>query len=49
MMYYTLNCLPAGGDVDAQQPAVPAEQPEALPTAPARRELPQPAAALAHI
>ncbi len=39
----------AGRDADPQQPVVPAEQPEALPSAVTRGELPQSAAPLAHL
>ncbi len=39
----------AGCHADPQQPVVPAKQPEALPTALTRRELPQSAAPLAHL
>ncbi len=39
----------AGRDADPQQPVVPAEQPEALPAALTRRELPESAAPLAHL
>ncbi len=50
-MHQVLICcaVAAGSDADPQQSAVPAEQPEALPAASTRRELLEPAAALAHL
>ncbi len=45
-----LMVLVGGGcDADPQQPVVPAQQPEALLIAVTKRELPESAAALAHL